>query len=149
MLQYTHHNLSSILAMDMAESSPPSLHTHYLSKAQQAFCSRNPTYRAPIAELHTLRNELQQIRGLLVVQEEGKLRKSTRNSLKKNWRYSRRKRALQLRCEVEQESCAAEDALVTEEERPAYQELERRLLDWDDECALLAESLLCRPKACA
>ena len=140
--------IASILTMNMTTSSPPYLHTNYLSNAQRALCNENPTYRARISDLHTLHKELQQLRGLLSTGEVGKLPGSTSKRLKKG-RGRRGRTALQLQLDTELEKVAAEDGKVLEEEedRAVYQDLERRMLQWDDECAALAESLLCRPKA--
>jgi hypothetical protein len=131
--------------MNMTNFSPAYLHTRYLSKTQQALCNENPTYRTRVADLYTLRNELQQIRGLLSVREEGKLLTSAGSNSKKR-RRCRDPKELQLQLEAEQDKVLAENVSVVEE-RAVYQDLERRMMEWDDECVALAESLLCRPKA--
>lgn len=130
----------------MAENSPTHLHTHCLSKAQQALCNKNPTYRARIADLHDINNELQKIQRLHSEQEAGKIPGSTKSSLMKKRRKSQRK-TLELQHEVAAEAMVFAEAQMLEEDRTAYQDLFGQLMEWDDECAALAESLLSRPKA--
>jgi hypothetical protein len=132
--------------MAITECSPPYLHTHYLSKTKQAICNVNPTYRARVAVLRNLRNELQKIQRLHSEQEAGKIPGSANSSLKKKRCKCKQWKALELQQEVEAEPTVFGELQVLVEERIAYQDLFRRLIEWDGECAALAESLLSKPK---
>jgi hypothetical protein len=131
----------------MADNSPSYLHTCYLTKTQQALCNKSPTYRARVADLRKLCNELQEIRRLHSEQEAGKIPGSANSSLKKKRRKSQQWNALQLQQELEADAMAFGESQVPEQERTAHQDLFRELIDWDHECAALADSLLSRPKA--
>jgi hypothetical protein len=136
--------------MNQAEHAVPVLHTRYLSKRQQKTCNRNPTYRARVAELHNIRNELHKLRDLLAVTETGKLAPSPRNSLKKkmgccNSRDSKLVLSPQDNSQELKTGLEVVDA-VAERVRTDYQVQEKHMLEWDDECAALAESLLAKPK---
>lgn len=112
------------MKMDRAEHSPPYLHTRYLSIAQQALCEQNPTYSSNLASLKSLRHEVQHIHSLLHAQEIGKLPEfGGKNKLKRS-----------------------RDERETEREKQEVDELERELLPWDNELAMLAECLVGRPK---
>ena len=129
--------------MSEAEPTIPFLHTRYLSRCQQKACNKNPTYRGRLTGLHTIRNELHRLRDLLAVRETGELGLMPRNSLKKTLRLGARDSlALQLQ---QQRATQEEDALV-KRIRADYQVQEQRMLEWDDQCAALAESLLAKPK---
>ena len=115
--------------MNMTEFSPPYLHTRYLSTDQQARCERNPTYAARLASLRNLRQEVEQIRGLLTAQDLGKRLEFSSTEVKQKQRNVVNPREI-------------------EKDREAFKELERKFMVWDDECAGLAEALLMRPKVC-
>ena len=120
---------NSLTKMNMTEYSPPYLHTRYLTTAQQSFCEQNPTYSSRLADLRALRNEVEQIRGLIATQE-----KSTLPTFAERVKTTKRR------------SREIGEPKVLEEERQALNSLERKMLEWDDELAGLAEALLCKPK---
>ena len=116
----------------MTEYSPPYLHPRYLTNAQQALCESNPTYATRLADLRTLRDEVEQIRGLLAALEVSKLPEfagiSRKHSVKRSGREGK------------------DSASVMEEEKRELSELEEMMLRWDNELAALAEGLISRPK---
>ena len=111
---------------DSNDSSPPYLHTRYLSSAQQAQCQLNPTYRKGLDIVRRLRDKIQSRQSEINAHEiaaspefTGKIRK--RQGL---W-------------------------LSSEEGKKEVKELieeERVLKIWDDQLAQLAEGLVDGPK---
>lgn len=132
--------------MDITGSPLPCLHTCHLDENQRRLCNRNLTYEARIADLETLRNELQQIRGLFSDREAGKLPGSAKGSLMKRKRTLNGKKGLESQQTVVQRDVYNEKANDLEGAKVIYRDLERSLLEWDDQCASLAESLISRPK---
>lgn len=115
----------------MTKHAPPYLHTRYLTSAQQAVCESNPVYSSRLADLRALRDEVEQIRGLLIAQEKGKLPELGSIARKKSKKQNNQK---------------ALDLKVVEEDKKALKELEAMMLKWDDELAGLAEALVFKPK---
>ena len=111
---------------DSNDSSPPHLHTRYLSNVQQAQCQLNPTYRKGLDIVRRLRDKVQLRQSEINAHEiaaspefTGKVRK-----MHGSW-------------------------LSSEEGNKEVKELaeeERVLKVWDDQLAQLAEGLVERPK---
>lgn len=121
---------------------PPNLHTTYLSKSQLKTCNKNPTYRTRLSELQALHSELQRILNILTERTTGKL-PSPKPSLRKRLSLNRgQTTALKLQLQL---SDREDDAFV-QRVRAEYLAQEKRLCEWDDQCAALAESLLSKPR---
>ncbi|KAF2480870.1 hypothetical protein BDY17DRAFT_326744 [Neohortaea acidophila] len=115
-------------------TTPYTLHTRHLT-SQQTLCARNPTYTQNLTVLHTLREQVEQVRGMLLACRKARDAASVSAPTADGGG----------RCKLVKSRDKA-DAGSVEELEAEVRELEKRLADWDDEVAGLAEGLTGRPK---
>ena len=115
--------LNAFRAKDTAETSEPDLHTRYLRADHVAWCEQNPTYVKSLASLNALRTQIQEIRRHVDEQESNSYTES----------------------ETRERKGKVKDTENLEQDRRNFEALERRYLEWNDELASLAESLIDRP----
>ena len=112
--------------VNLTEYSTPYLHIRYLTAHQQSLCEQNPTYCADLASLRALRENVEHIRSLLKAQDVGnKVHELSRDPSRKQRKQNTRE---------------------IEKDKHQFEELERKMLMWDDELAGLAEGLVSKPK---
>lgn len=110
--------------MDLAEGSPPYIHTRHLSTIQQDRCELNPTYVENLNALRALRQQIKERTSLISAYESSQVVEHTGLSKKP----------------------LVQEPKEIERYRQEREDLEKSFHEWNDELALLAEALVARPK---
>lgn len=110
------------------------LHSYYLTRAQQTLCLQNPTYASQLSSLKSLKKEATELQHLIQTQE----RQVNGQNKPPNRLTKKRKRA-------SAPVFLPPPTLPMLEEKTALVELEDKVRQWDDELAALAEALVAKP----
>lgn len=110
------------------------LHSYYLTRAQQALCLQNPTYASQLSSLKSLKKEATELQHLIQTQE----RQVSGQDKSPNRLTKKRKR-------TSAPVFHPPPTLPMLEEKTALVELEDKVRQWDDELAALAEALVAKP----